>query len=331
MKIHTRAPFGALLLCTPFAHACDLCSVYTAGMAHGETSGWLAGVSERFSRYDELRDHGHRLSDDSGQYLDSSITQLFVGYGITDKLTVQVNVPYIHRSFERPEHDGIDKGSESGIGDITALAQYTLLRKDGDDTTFVWRALGGLKFGTGDSDRLQEELDEGHDDDIAAAIATKHGGDDHDGPISGIHGHDLVLGSGSTDLLVGTSAFYRSGRWYGSGDVQYAIRRTGDFDYRFGNDLQWTVSAGRYLVLEHDHTVSLQVNLAGEDKDYDELAGVTLDDTHARVLFLGPQVGFTFGPRWSLEVRAEAPIDTENSAIQTTASWRVRAAFVGRF
>ena len=328
----TRAPLGVLLLlCAPFAQACDLCSVYTAGMAHGETSGWIAGVSEQFSRYDQLRDHGDRLSDDSGQYLDSSITQLFVGYGITDRLTVQVNLPYIHRSFERPEHDGIDKGTVSGLGDVTALAQYTLLRSDGEDRTFVWRALGGIKFGTGDSDRLQEELDEGHDDHDAALAAPKHGGDDHDGPVSGIHGHDLVLGSGSTDFLVGTSAFWRSGRWYGSGDLQYAIRRTGDFDYRFGNDLQWTVSGGRYLVLEHDHTVSLQLNLSGEDKDYDELAGAKLDDTHARMLFLGPQLGFTFGPRWSLEVRAEKPIDTDNSAIQTTASWRLRAALVSRF
>jgi len=84
-------------------------------------------------------------------------------------------------------------------------------------------------------------------------------------------------------------------------------------------------------VLEHDHTVSLQLNLSGEDKDYDELAGAKLDDTHARMLFLGPQLGFTFGPRWSLEVRAEKPIDTDNSAIQTTASWRLRAALVSRF
>jgi len=323
-----RAVAGALLLATPFANACDLCSVYTAGMAHGETSGWFAGISEQFTRYDELRDEGHTLHDDSGQYLDSFITQLFVGYGVTDRLTLQLNVPYIHRSFKRPEDGVNEKGTVSGIGDITALAQYTLLRHDDEDQTWVWRALGGVKFGTGNSDRLKEELDEGHAD--AESIA-KHDGDDHDGAISGIHGHDLALGSGSTDFLVGTSAFYRSGRWFGIGDVQYAIRRTGDFDYRFGNDLQWTLSAGRYLVLEHDHSVSLQLNLSGEDKTYDDLAGEKLDDTHSRGVFLGPQLGFTFGPRWSLELRAEAPIDTENSSIQTTASWRVRAAFVGRF
>jgi len=30
-------------------------------------------------------------------------------------------------------------------------------------------------------------------------------------------------------------------------------------------------------------------------------------------------------------VRAEKPIDTDNSASQTTASWRLRAALVSRF
>jgi hypothetical protein len=49
------------------------------------------------------------------------------------------------------------------------------------------------------------------------------------------------------------------------------------------------------------------------------------------MLFLGPQLDLTFGPRWSLEMRAEKPIETDNSAIQTTASWRLRAAFVARF
>ena len=328
LRLVRRAVAGALTVAAPVAGACDLCSVYTAGMAHGDTSGWFAGISEQFTRYDELRQEGHRLSDDSGQYLDSSITQLFVGYGVNDRLTLQLNVPYIHRSFKRPEDGENEKGTVSGLGDITALAQYTLMRHDDEDQTWVWRALGGIKFGTGDSDRLMEELDEGHDHPESIA---KHDGEDHDGPISGIHGHDLALGSGSTDFLIGTSAFYRSGRWFGIGDVQYAIRRTGDFDYRFGNDLQWTLSAGRYLVLEHDHSISLQLNLSGEDKDYDELAGQKLDDTHSRGMFLGPQLGFTFGPRWSLELRAEAPIDTENSAIQTTAGWRVRAAFVGRF
>jgi hypothetical protein len=325
-----RRSLAAALACAALpASACDLCSVYTAGMARGETSGAFAGVSEQFTRYDELRDGGHRIHEDSGQYLDSSITQLFAGYGFGNGLSLQLNVPYIHRKFKRPDHDGIEKGTESGLGDITAVAEYTLLRHDGEERTWVWRALGGVKLGTGDSDRLMEELDEGHEADAHAT--PKHGGDPHDGPTSGIHGHDLALGSGSTDFLIGTTGFFRDGRWYARGDLQYAIRRSGDFDYRFGNDLQWTLSGGRYLVLEHDRTVSLQLNLAGEDKDYDELDGVRLDDTHSRVLFLGPELGFTFGPRWSLQFRADLPIDTDTSSIQTTAGWRARAALVAAF
>jgi len=318
----------ALTFAPPLAKACDLCSVYTAGMARGETSGWFTGVSEQFTRYDDLREEGHRVSDDGGQYLDSSITQLFVGYGFSDRFALQINLPYIHRSFKRPEGDAIDRGTVSGIGDMAAVAQYTIVRHYDEDSNWLWRVLGGVKFGTGDSDLLQEELDEGHDE---AESISKHDGHDYAGPVSGIHGHDLALGSGSTDFLIGTSAFYRKDRWFGRGDIQYALRRTGDFDYRYGNDLLWTLSAGRFLLLEHNRTISLQLNLSGEDKDFDELAGVKLDDTHSRVLFLGPEMGFTFGPRWSLDLRADLPIDTYNSAIQTTASYRLRASLVATF
>ena len=44
----------ALFLAAPVAGACDLCSVYTASMAHGETGGAYAGIATQFTRYDEL-------------------------------------------------------------------------------------------------------------------------------------------------------------------------------------------------------------------------------------------------------------------------------------
>jgi len=58
---------------------------------------------------------------------------------------------------------------------------------------------------------------------------------------------------------------------------------------------------------------------------------VRLDDTHSRVLFMGAEMGFTFGPRWSLDLRADVPVETDNSSIQTTASYRLRAALVATF
>ena len=140
-----RFPLAIVLAAAPAAlPACDLCSVYTAGMAHGETSGWYAGASEQFTRYDDLREEGHIIHDDGGQYLDSSITQLFIGYGATDRLGLQLNIPYINRKFKRPE-DGInEKGTVSGLGDVTGIAQYTLVRHDDEDQTWQWRVLGGI-------------------------------------------------------------------------------------------------------------------------------------------------------------------------------------------
>ena len=40
---------AAFLTAASTAGACDLCAVYTAGMAHGETSGWYAGLFEQYT------------------------------------------------------------------------------------------------------------------------------------------------------------------------------------------------------------------------------------------------------------------------------------------
>ncbi len=309
------------LLATP-AIACDLCSVYTAQLAEGQgAEGWFVGVAEQYTRYDELRDEGRRIPD-GGQYLKSSVTQLVLGYGIDTRWTVQANLPYIDRRFKRPEGEMFERGSETGIGDLSVSAQYLAYRHDDEDSTFTLRFLAGLKFGTGDSDRLREELEEEHDD----------GGDEHGDEIpSGIHGHDLALGSGSTDVILGTSTFGRQGRWLYSSDVQYALRSRGDIDYEYGDDLQWSLGVGRYLNLQHASTVALQAVLSGEDKQFDNLAGERAADTKQQAVFLGPKLSATFGTRYALDLRFDVPLDTDNSAVQITPGWRARAAFVARF
>lgn len=305
------------LFATP-AFACDLCSVYTAQLADGQgAEGFFVGVAEQYTRYNQLREDGHRIPD-GGQYLDSSVTQLVLGYGIDERWTVQANLPYIDRQYKRTEGDAFDRGSETGIGDLSLTAQYLAYRHDDEDSTFTLRVLGGLKFGTGDSDRLKEEL------------AEEEGGADTGIP-SGIHGHDLALGSGSTDVILGTSVFGRQGHWLYSGDAQYALRSKGDIDYAYGNDFQWSLGVGRYLSLQHHSTIALQAMLSGEDKQFDHLAGVRSADTRQQSVFLGPKLSATFGTRYALDLRVDVPISRDNSAIQISPGWRARAAFVTRF
>lgn len=304
------------------ALACDLCSVYTAQLADGQgADGWYVGLAEQYTRYDELREGNDRIPD-GGQFLKSSITQLLIGYGIDSRWTLQASLPYIDRRFKRPEGGVFERGSETGIGDASLLAQYMAYRHDDEDSTFTLRLLGGLKFGTGDSDRLREELNEDE---------REHEHGDEGGVANGIHGHDLALGSGSTDVILGTMLFGRQGRWIYSADAQYAWRSEGDIDYEFGDDLQWSVGVGRYLRMQHAQTVSLQAVLSGEHKAKDTLAGEKLGDTRFDGVFLGPKLHATFGTRWSFELRLDFPLSTEVSEIQITPGWRARGAVVMHF
>lgn len=297
--------------------ACDLCAVYAADQASGQESrGFYAGLSEQFTRYDRLTEGSQRLRDDSRQYLDSSITQFLFGYGFSPRFSVQLGVPYIDRSFSRPGPIVNDSGTVSGLGDLNLVAQYSPWRYDSEDWTFTTRLLAGLKLPTGDSDRIAEELTEG---------------DEESATPSGIHGHDLALGSGSLDYVFGGDVGARYGRWLARANLQYALRTRGDFDYRYGNDVQWTIGAGHYLLLTEGQTVALNVNFSGEYKYFDTFQGGHPEDTQSRILFLGPQISSSFQDRYSVDFRADFPVQEYGSAIQTLPAYRLRLSFLMRF
>jgi hypothetical protein len=170
---------------------CDLCSVYNVASAEGSRQkGWSLTVAEQFTHFGTLQEDRRGISNPEHQYLNSSIAQAVVGYTFNDWASVQVSVPIIHREFKRVEGFQMDRGRESGLGDISLLANFTPVRFERMNQTLSWSIFGGVKFPTGDSERLKEELDEVE---IPGA------------PESGVHGHDLALGTGSYDGVVGTS------------------------------------------------------------------------------------------------------------------------------
>src|SRR5882724_2900465 len=224
--------------------ACDLCLVYSAMQARGEVEkGFAVGVAEQFTHYGTLQEEGNKVRNDLNQHLDSSVSQLFVGYNFTDRLGAQVNVPIIYRSFQRADDSGaIEHGSESGIGDVSLVANLLAYRKATKRFTFAWTVHGGVKLPTGSSDRLQEELDELTAPPLPPGAAE-----------SGIHGHDLALGSGSFDGIVGTGLFFRRERWFATANAQYTIRTKGDLEYRYANDLTWWGGPGFFLALHEEY------------------------------------------------------------------------------
>jgi hypothetical protein len=288
------------------AWSCDLCAIYAATEAQGGSGrGFFGGVAEQYTRFGTLQEDSNRVGSE-GQYIDSSVSQVFVGYTFTDRFSVQLNLPVIYRSYG----SDTQHGTVSGIGDLSLVGNFKVYEKLSEDFTFSWSVLGGIKFPTGDSSEL--------------------GTPDSQLP-EGIGGHDLVLGSGSYDGIVGTGAFARWKRGFFTAGTQYGIRSEGDFGHQYANDLTWFGGPGVYLALAHAYTLSLQAVVSGETKGKDTFNGEKDDDSAETLVYLGPQVNFTWGSRLSAMLAGDLPVSMQNSGTQVMPSYRIRAALIWRF
>ena len=333
------AAAGALPVC-----ACDLCGCYTPqleampGMEPVASKSWWNGfygaVGEQFTHFGTVLVDGREASNPTGQYENSSITQLVAGYTINDRFALQLNIPLIYREFKRPEGFAIDRGTESGLGDISLLLKAVAFRyssaarKEFDvsgknpvaiehepDFTMSAVLLTGLKLPTGDSSRIKEEF---HEINIPGA------------PPSGIHGHDLTLGTGSYDGIFGEQTSLRYKSFFAQANVQFTLRGDGLHQYHFANDLAWDGGPGYYLVRNPETIVGLQFIVSGEHKDVDRFRGKPAEDTGITSVFLGPRIAASRG-RLSAEVEVDLPVLIDNTALQVVPDYRLRGGISFHF
>ena len=327
------------------ASACDLCGCYTPQLetlsplqseaARSWTSALYGAVAEQFTHFGTLQFEGHEVPNPTDQHLDSSITQLVAGYTFSSRFALQLNVPLIYRSFQRPEGFAIDRGTESGLGDLSLLGKFVLFhstigggrRVNFDDPKsprmeelepdFTSSAvlIGGVKFPTGDSSRLQEEFNE---IEIEGA------------PESGIHGHDLTLGTGSYDGIFGGQFALRYKNFFFEQDLQFTLRGDGSHQYHFANDLSWSGGPGYYFVRTPGTIVGLQGVISGEYKDVDRFRGDRAEDTGITSVFAGPRLQASLG-KISAEVALEIPLTIDNTALQAVPDYRISGAIAIRF
>jgi hypothetical protein len=287
--------------------ACDLCAVYAATEAqNGGGGGFYGGIAEQFTHYNTLQSNGRTVKND-GEYIDSLVSQVFVGYNVNERFGVQANLPMIYRAYGSSA--GGDHG-EGGIGDASLIGNFLAYRKLGEDFTFNWTMLGGIKFPTGDANHLDPNQPD---------FAT------------GIGGHDLTMGSGSYDGLVGTGVFGRWKRLFLTANMQYTIRSEGRFDYQAANDLSWSGGPGVYLILTHKCTVAAQCVVSGETKGQDSVKGVPTDDTAETIVYVGPQINVTWSSKLSAQVGADLPVNFQSTGNQLVPDYRVHGAVTWRF
>jgi hypothetical protein len=244
-------------------------------------------------------------------------------------------VPLIYRSFARPEGFAIDHGTESGLGDVSLLGKFVLFHHASSgqrevnfedqknpklvthepDFTFSALLLGGVKFPTGDSSRIREEFSE---TEVEGA------------PESGIHGHDLTLGTGSYDALMGGQTSLRYKDFFFESDIQFTLRGDGLHQYHFANDLSWSAGPGYYFIRKSSAVLGLQALVSGEYKDVDRFRGYAAEDTGVNAVFAGPRVVASLG-KWSAEVEVGIPLLIENTALQVVPDYRISGAIGFRF
>ena len=324
--------------------ACDLCGCYTpqlnampqmqSPLFPSWTTGWYAAVGEQFTRFATVQIDGREVANPTGQYLNSSITQLVAGYQINSRFALQLNVPLIYREFKRPEGFEIDRGTVSGLGDVSLLLKTVLFhyatpaRRSFEfqgknpiavehEPEFAVSAilLTGIKFPTGDSSRLEEEF---HEVEIPGA------------PESGIHGHDLTLGTGSYDGIFGEQTSLRYKNAFFEANVQFTLRGDGTHQYHFANDLVWSGGPGYFVVREQGIIFGVQLLASGEYKDVDRFRGKKAEDTGITSVFLGPRLVASRG-RWSAELAVDIPVSIVNTALQVVPDYRLHGGISVQF
>ena len=364
---------ASLFCLTTAAHACDLCACALPSIRLEPRAGWHAGFAEQFTDYGRLQDSGRGISNPAGQYMHSSITQLYAGYDFAPTFGVQLNVPYIARTFRRVENGTIENGTESGFGDISLIGSWTALRVERGDFLLTVRVNAGIKLPTGDSSRVREEGEHEHEHEEAAKVfvpevsvnvTRKVKTGTFVGPVngsfvpvfrtetqkvivtpahfeeeehheeeepSGVHGHDLALGTGSLDGVFGADVSCQWKRAFFEAGLQYTLRGDGLHSYDFADDLLWHAGGGFVVLQSEGWNAALGVRFSGETKSEDEFRGARLDDTAITTVFVGPRLAVTAGERMSANVGIDFPIRRDNSGVQTVPDYRVQGGVSWQF
>jgi len=329
------------------ASACDICAVYTATELQESRNGVRVGIAQQITSFTTLQVDGDEVPNPRGERMTSAITQLLLGYQLSPRLGLQLTAPWIHRDFRRARGASTESGSESGFGDLSLLGTYAVASAISETSIFRLTLLGGVKLPTGSADRLREEslaaLDPNEVRDrlnenmgpwrgVGAPVSRPqaHLGP-ADGALSGIHGHDLALGTGSTDPIFGLQALWTWKRAVIDGAVKYVLRTSGKYDYEYADEITASLNPGAFILLDDRHSLVLQLASTLDYKGKDSLDGRHVDDTALTAMYLGPGLHFTRGSALSLDFIADVPVWLDNSALQIVPDFRLRAGFVWRF
>jgi hypothetical protein len=313
---------GLILLVPTLTHACDSCGCHMPSDLTPDATGWNVGLFEQYTDFGTVRDEGTKVANTYDQYMHSYTTQLIVGYRVYDWLAVNAFVPYISRSYSRPDSGVQQTGTVSGVGDSTVMSSMRFVNVNTMDHAFTASVLLGIKVPTGNPSELKYEY--------AETQGVTLPGDDID-PNNYTGGHDLALGSGATDYIGGVSGSYRLQDWYVTAQATYEYNTEGAYTYRYANEIAASGSIGYFFYVRSPWRAWAQVNLDGDSKGLDTVADQQTTDTANHNLYIGPEVSVMWNRKLIVDASVDIPIEEHDSAVQMDPTWRSRLSLSYRF
>jgi hypothetical protein len=321
------------------SNACELCAIYSAGNALGQSdSGFLFSLSEQFIPYRAEQLDGHPISTEMPSYVDSSITHFVPAYNFSERFGINLNVPLTYLNFRRtdlrysttePPVLYTEKGSITGIGDIALIGRCAVFQKNTMLYALNINLLGGVKFPTGDANRIKDEVQQSELFQSFLPPGTPHDPLGHS--ITSVHQHELALGSGSYDGVFGLTASGRWKGWFMNGQFQYYLRTSGESDFKYGDELIVSGGPGAFIISGRNCTLSLQANAVYDTMARDELLGQPSNRTGFTAWYLGPLIVFTWGDRFSANAGADLPLRISNNGFQSVPDYRLHGGLSWRF
>src|ERR1043166_946137 len=339
---------GCLLVAFAFwlgefsGRGCELCAIYNAVGAQGNIDrGFAFNVSEQFTSLHTVQFQGHEVSFPNHDQWDDSVTHVVPTWNFSDRLGVAANIPFVYRTFRRTElrytqvGAGVQTtfhtvtGTESGLGDAALVGRWTIWKKNTMKAGIFFNLLAGVKFPTGETDRIRDEVDQaklynrlvgpGHPHDVLGV------------PVSSLHQHELSAGTGSWDGVFGLTMNSRWRDWFFNDQFQYYLRTDGESSYRFGDMLIVSGGPGKYFSFGKTATLSVQANATYETQARDRLFDVKSNHTGTTLWYFGPQILFTWGLHFSAQAAVDVPLRAANNGFQNVPDLRLRGGMSWRF
>ncbi len=240
-----------------------------------------------------------------------SSNSLSASYGITDTLTLNMQLPYTSRMNIRAgeEEDGVYEvhahGDSKGLGDISAILQYKIYDEEEIKIAF----LAGIKAPTGKTD-----VSDGHE--VLEA--------------------DLQPGSGSWDIFAGAALTKDFENFSIHSSVLYKYNNKGVSDSRLGNVFTYNGAVSYKLIEDtHNHvlreldaeeefgySVDVFVELNGEKADKDHFSGVIANNTGHNVIFATAGIQVSTEKGYSLFFTGSTPIYQNFKGVQNDISYK---------